>query len=71
VDAENCYMTDVDSVEKCKIFCGNEPNCNSLVYNRYKQCWLKISNEKPVADNLEHETISCQKIRNVIVVLKM
>ena len=45
MDAENCYMTDVDSIEKCKIFCGNEPNCNSLVYNRYKQCWLKISNE--------------------------
>ena len=64
VDSKNCPIANVDSIEECKMFCSMDAYCNTLVYNKYKECWLKGASERQVADDSEHETISCQKIRN-------
>ena len=64
VDSKNCPIANVDSIEECKIFCSMDAYCNTLVYNKYKECYLKGASETQVADDSEHETISCQKNGN-------
>lgn len=58
VDEDKCPMRS-HSLQSCQQSCTSTKGCLTLVYNSYKECYLKRTSVPRSKDEIVHKTISC------------
>ena len=56
-------VNEVASQAACEALCSQTVACVALVYNKYRQCFLKAKTGATKADDPKHESVTCQMLR--------
>ena len=57
-------VSEVESQAACETLCSRTADCVALVYNKYRQCFLKTKTGATKADDRKHESVTCQMLRS-------
>ena len=57
-----CPVRNTNSLEACQALCDDTRGCTAIVYNKYKDCYLKAVKGVARPDAAEHQTRGCTKV---------
>ena len=58
----SCPVKNTKSMQACQALCDNTRGCTAIVYNKYKDCYLKVIKGVATGDLPIHQTRGCVKV---------